>query len=379
MRTTTPILFSVATALAGCDADQTAWERAVGADDDAAYTAYVDAHPEGAHVEDARTRIDALRWRAATAADDKAAYAAYLEAGPDGAHIAEARDRIAALDWSIASEARAATGFAAFAEAHPDDDRAATARRLADRLPLEGLWVLRNAAFRITTGEDGAVTVEAIPAPSDEADDWRILETSISDVAADGERLQFHHTIKTESRSGTGVVINGAEIVTVFEDERRSEYDVSLSDDGRLRGVNSEGYLGVGSRGFFERPAVFYRIAEAGAAQSGLAGAWAATDDDPPLALSIGVDETGSWTLALPSDAAYQYDGAPGEAQASLAAESDADLAFAFTLSGGGRSTTSDYACAIAAAHALACSVTTLCTTCTEASHVSVVAYRVVE
>ena len=85
--------------------DEVAWSSARLADTISDYEKYLNAFPGGAHVQEARTRIDArvqiaddaAAWNAAMQAADEEGFITYQKAFPNGEHAAEARRRIAGL------------------------------------------------------------------------------------------------------------------------------------------------------------------------------------------------------------------------------------------------------------------------------------------
>src|SRR5262249_45356696 len=91
--------------------DDAAYAAAVGLDQAAGFKAYIDQHPNGRHIDEARKRMTDLEHAARDAADDAAwtralslntlaGYRGYLAALPDGRHADESKkliDRLAGL------------------------------------------------------------------------------------------------------------------------------------------------------------------------------------------------------------------------------------------------------------------------------------------
>ena len=80
---------------AGCSRQESAWQDAARRNTPAAYQAYLDRYPGGAHASDARAGIVAAREAAAWARAERLrtpeAWQRYLADWPDGAHAAIAR------------------------------------------------------------------------------------------------------------------------------------------------------------------------------------------------------------------------------------------------------------------------------------------------
>jgi hypothetical protein len=82
-------------------ADERAWQDAASLGTVHALRQYLDGFPMGAHVEEARQRVQAAddrAWANATGAGTIVALDQYAEQFPDGAHVAQARSNIAALE-----------------------------------------------------------------------------------------------------------------------------------------------------------------------------------------------------------------------------------------------------------------------------------------
>lgn len=85
--------------LAACSRQETAWTEASKANTDAAYGAYLEDYPAGAHVAEARQRLGDLReeqeWQRALRFDAPESYQRYLAAYPGGRYGPTARARLA--------------------------------------------------------------------------------------------------------------------------------------------------------------------------------------------------------------------------------------------------------------------------------------------
>jgi len=93
----------------GCDRTEGDWTKAKQTNSVSALRDFLAKHPQGPHVDDARSRIDGLDWKDALAKNTIAAYEAYLTANAQGAHAAEATTSLTALrddrDWGAATAA----------------------------------------------------------------------------------------------------------------------------------------------------------------------------------------------------------------------------------------------------------------------------------
>lgn len=85
--------------LGACSRQETAWHDASREDTVAAYGAYLQDYPAGAHAVQARQRLDELReqqdWQRALRIDAPESYQRYLAAHPGGRYDAAARERLA--------------------------------------------------------------------------------------------------------------------------------------------------------------------------------------------------------------------------------------------------------------------------------------------
>ncbi|TNC72389.1 peptidoglycan-binding protein [Rubellimicrobium roseum] len=129
-------------------ADRAFWEETGARGDEAGLRAYLERHPEGLFARNAQERLDAIAedkrrvaaaqeraaWDAAREADTTGAYRRYLEAHPEGSFVEEARARIAALGSERSeAETRAQAGEASLGL------NALTARVIEQRLDALGL------------------------------------------------------------------------------------------------------------------------------------------------------------------------------------------------------------------------------------------------
>lgn len=86
---------------AGCSRQESAWRDTLAADSAAAYEAYLESYPAGAHAAAARARLAGLleeqEWERTNRFNTPEAYQRYLSAYPEGVHAATARDKLAAF------------------------------------------------------------------------------------------------------------------------------------------------------------------------------------------------------------------------------------------------------------------------------------------
>jgi hypothetical protein len=86
-------------------ADERAWQDAASFGTVHAFRQYLDGFPTGAHIEEARQRVQAAddrAWANATGAGTIVALDQYADQFPDGVHVAQARRNIAALEQQAA-------------------------------------------------------------------------------------------------------------------------------------------------------------------------------------------------------------------------------------------------------------------------------------
>ena len=135
--------------------EQQAWERAQQANTLEGYRRYVDDHPLGAHMAEARERIAALQeaqaWGQAQTADSISGYERYLAVYPTAANAAEARSRIADIEsedalaseqaaWVQAQRDDTIGAYERYLESHPDGANAQTAQARIAALTDEAAW-----------------------------------------------------------------------------------------------------------------------------------------------------------------------------------------------------------------------------------------------
>lgn len=138
-----PLLF--AALLCGCDTDARDWKSASESDSETAYTTYLDAHPEGQHIAEAKARIHSLQaaaaWQAATASNTLQGYRSYVENFGDTSEAATARARIADLErsaaWDTARRDGSETALNAFVQHYPNSDEADQARAMVEQIETQ--------------------------------------------------------------------------------------------------------------------------------------------------------------------------------------------------------------------------------------------------
>jgi hypothetical protein len=108
-------------ALIACSGEGRDWRSAEAADTVEAYDQFLEKHPEGEHVTQARARLGQLaedrEWQRATTADTAAAYREFLAQYPTGKWAGEARIRVE--NFALAEPAAATEGGSVVA---PDGD-----------------------------------------------------------------------------------------------------------------------------------------------------------------------------------------------------------------------------------------------------------------
>ncbi len=165
------IVVAIASACAavGCSRQESGWRDATRADSVAAYEAYLAQFPAGAHADEAKLRVLALRedqdWARADRLRTPEAWQRYLSDWPDGRHAAEARELLARYVPSAAAGGEWAVQLGAFSGE-------AAARSAAARLARENEAEL-------------AASPPMILAPRDAPDDvWRLRTGRLSEAAA---------------------------------------------------------------------------------------------------------------------------------------------------------------------------------------------------
>ncbi|MDE2349864.1 MAG: hypothetical protein KGL92_15275, partial [Gammaproteobacteria bacterium] len=107
--------------LAGCNREQSDWEKARAANTTDSYQLFVKKYPVGTFTAQAQARLQELNenndWQKARDADTAAAYQAFLKAHPEGKWSEEARIRIE--NFALAQPATPAPPSAAGAAAAP--------------------------------------------------------------------------------------------------------------------------------------------------------------------------------------------------------------------------------------------------------------------
>lgn len=138
--------------------EQSAWTDASTGGTPAELRSYLDNHPNGAHVTEARARLsahDAARWERARSTNAREDIELYLEQFPDGAYAAAARDLLAAGDaeqalWERASASGAVSDLRRYLSRYPDGLHADEARQREARAE-QAAW------SRASGGEEGDI------------------------------------------------------------------------------------------------------------------------------------------------------------------------------------------------------------------------------
>jgi hypothetical protein len=130
-RTTYPTSPKVAVAVRKEEALR--WTQARTEQDAASFRAYLHAHPQGEHVEEARGALDHALYREAK---DRRAFQSYLVYQPEGAHVDEAKAALESLDWSDARAVGTSEAYGSYLLHHPEGAHVEEATALRD----EGIW-----------------------------------------------------------------------------------------------------------------------------------------------------------------------------------------------------------------------------------------------
>ncbi len=110
--------------------DDLRWAAAVSAGTELAAKQYLHDHPDGLHVKDARFVIEDLAYRRVMAAPAKAAWEKLLAEAPDGMYASEAKVQLDAIAWKEARTRDTTASYRAYVEAWPNGRYAERALQL---------------------------------------------------------------------------------------------------------------------------------------------------------------------------------------------------------------------------------------------------------
>ena len=173
---------------AGCSRQESGWQDASEHDTIAAYQDYLSRYPAGAHSDEARARMLALReaeaWAVASRLRLPEAWQRYLSDWPDGVHAEEARRELAdfATVTPARAEARVDQGHAAQLGAFSSE---AAAQKERSRLLREQATLLDGRSWQVVPPAAGAPALWRLrigPLPEAEA---RSLCVSLRDSGID--------------------------------------------------------------------------------------------------------------------------------------------------------------------------------------------------
>lgn len=117
--------------LPACKTVEGRWEEAETAGSIEAYEEFLEAWPESAFADPARSRIEDLRYEGARREGSLAAYEGFLAAYPSGRRSEEARHEIMRLEYEEVREANQLAGYLRFIKRYPDGELSQQARELA--------------------------------------------------------------------------------------------------------------------------------------------------------------------------------------------------------------------------------------------------------
>jgi hypothetical protein len=128
------IIVSALIAVGCVDEDKEDWQAAEEANTVEAFEEYLQEHPDGKYVTEAREGLEELHWQAAEEANTVEAFEEYLQEHPDGKYVTEARGGLEELHWQAAEEANTVEAFGEYLQDHPDGKYAVQARERIDDL-----------------------------------------------------------------------------------------------------------------------------------------------------------------------------------------------------------------------------------------------------
>jgi hypothetical protein len=143
------IIVSALMALGCVDEDKEDWQAAEEANTVAAFEEYLQEHPDGKYVTEAREGLDELHWHEAEGTNTVEAFEEYLEEHPDGKYVTEAREGLEELHWHEAEGTNTAEAFGEYLQDHPDGKYAVQAREHIDDLDWQEAQAANTiAAYR---------------------------------------------------------------------------------------------------------------------------------------------------------------------------------------------------------------------------------------
>ena len=103
----------------GCvDEDKEDWQAAEGTNTVEAFEEYLQEHPDGKYVTEAREGLEELHWHEAEGTNTVEAFGKYLQNHPDGKYAVQARERIDDLDWQEAQAANTIVAYRQYLASH---------------------------------------------------------------------------------------------------------------------------------------------------------------------------------------------------------------------------------------------------------------------
>jgi outer membrane protein assembly factor BamD (BamD/ComL family) len=151
---TVPLII-VSAVLAACSSTESDWNKAQAANTEAAYQDFLKQHPDGAHAQEAHSRIQKIEddqaWSDAQKSNTLEAYQQYLQKEPNGAHTQDAQTQITSLEraaaWKNAQAANTQSALQDFLQKYSTGPEADQARAQLQKLQSEGYRV-QLATFR---------------------------------------------------------------------------------------------------------------------------------------------------------------------------------------------------------------------------------------
>ena len=142
-------LIIVTTALIACSSAETDWKQANIANTSTAYQGFLKQHPNDAHAQQARDRLQNLEddqaWAEAQKSNTMEAYQQYLQKEVNGAHVSEAHSQVTGLEraaaWKTAQATNTEPALQDFLQKYGQGPEADQAHAQLQKLQSEGYRV----------------------------------------------------------------------------------------------------------------------------------------------------------------------------------------------------------------------------------------------
>lgn len=148
-------LFILTAVLVACGSTESDWNKAQAANTTPAYQDFLKQHPDGAHSQEARDRLQKIEddqaWSDALQKSNLETYNEYLQKEPNGTHVNDARAQITALErataWKTAQSTNTEGALQDFLKKYTTGQEADQARAQLQKLQSE-VYEVQLATFR---------------------------------------------------------------------------------------------------------------------------------------------------------------------------------------------------------------------------------------